>query len=503
MIKNVLVPEKIGSHYLFAKRVVGFHIDGPTVHATQLYLKGAAVTIEQTFTEQLSAQQEFEYDEQVSQAIQNILQKVGKYDAVYTAMSGAQVIFKTLKLPFATYEKIKMVVNYEVEPLLPFALDDAVIDFIITKQDTQEGSSEVIVAAVQKFVIAEQISFFEQIGVHPQKVSVDLFELYNLYQHIPEYAQQKGEVALLDIGYTATRVAFIQDGSLTAVRVLPQGVKQLEQGEPQDGFEKFWSKVQFTLNSFAGQQELKISKFIFSGKGAKIAGLLEFFADASSAHCELFQTKHLFSDGSVKIKPQAVLSIENLTSLGLVLPSTITGYFNLLPEHMSVDREVSLLTKQLVFAGIFFVLLLGGLLAHNILQGRKLRRELAESKEDVVMVLKEKFRLSGESDDFDTVLEDAEGIVKKDEATWAPFTDKSQFLQYLLELMYTLDTENLGLEIERLTISNGDMTLQARVKGFPELAKFENELRRSKLFKYTGSAQNPDFTMKIPLAKRR
>jgi len=70
-------------------------------------------------------------------------------------------------------------------------------------------------------------------------------------------------------------------------------------------------------------------------------------------------------------------------------------------------------------------------------------------------------------------------------------------------LMYTLDTENLGLEIERLTISNGDMTLQARVKGFPELAKFENELRRSKLFKYTGSAQNPDFTMKIPLAKRR
>jgi len=145
---------------------------------------------------------------------------------------------------------------------------------------------------------------------------------------------------------------------------------------------------------------------------------------------------------------------------------------------------------------------LGGLLANSVLQGRKLKREIADSKEDVVAVLKEKFSIT-DQEDFDTVLEQAERIIKKEEATWAPFTDKSQFLKYLLELMNTLDTEDLGLEIERLTISDGQMTLKARVDGFPKLSKFENELRRSKLFKYTGSTQEPDFTMKIPLAKRR
>lgn len=533
MIKNVLIPEKIGNHYLFAKRIVGFHIDNHTVNATQLYLKGSTFTIEQTFSETVSVDEELAYDESVSKTIQKILQTVGKYDAVYTAMSGAQVIFKTLKLPFTTYEKIKMVVSYEVEPLLPFSLDEAVLDFIVTKQNSDEGSSEVIVAAVQKSVIAEQISFFEQIGVHPQKVSVDLFELYNLYNHIPEYTQFNGNAVLLDIGASSTRLAFIQKDRLTAVRVLPHGVnkfasfvaKQFNVAQEnaldmifqhgvggsdekiskalQEVLKEFWAKVQFSLSSFVGQQELRVDRYIFSGKGAKIAGLVQFFESTSSTSCQLFETKQLFASGQIKLKSTANLSVENLTSLGLVLPSETTEYFNLLPKHMSVERDVSLLTKQIVFAGLFFVLLLGALLTHSVLQSRKLKREIAASKEDVVEVLQERFDVPRDKEDFDDVVDEAQRIVAKEESIWAPFTEKSQFLKYLLELMNTLDTEDLGLEVDRLAIAPGIMTLKARVKDFPSVAKFENELRRSKLFKYTGSAQKTDFTMKIPLTNRR
>ena len=191
MIKNVLIPEKIGNYYLFAKRIVGFHVDASEVTATQVYLKGSVATVEKVFKESIGLNEELSYEEKVAQVVKNILGKVGKYDVVYTAMPSSQVIFKNLKLPFLNYEKIKMVVGYEVEPLLPFALDEAEVDFIITKQFPKDGSSEILVAAVQKSVLADHISFFEQVGVHPQKVGVDFFEFYGLYQTIARYKKLK------------------------------------------------------------------------------------------------------------------------------------------------------------------------------------------------------------------------------------------------------------------------------------------------------------------------
>jgi len=529
MIKDVLIPEKLGNNYLFAKRVVGFYIDSAQVTATQLYLRGTTATVEQTFMEMITADLETPYDENVSQVIKNILEKVGKYDAVYTAIPGAQVIFKTLKLPFTTYEKIKMVVNYEVEPLLPFSLDEAVIDFIITKENTQEGSSEVIVAAVQKSVVAEQISFFEQIGVHPQKIGVDLFELYGLYSTVPAYKKLKGATALLDIGHDSTRVALMHDGQLMAVRVLPQGVKQfavavgknldipqenaydllLKNGFTdqkgvdalQEALKIFWAKIQFTLSSFVSDQEQTISKFIFSGKGSKVVGLIDFFSTESSVSCEPFQVNGLFSDSSIKIKSTAKLSTEHLTSLGLVLPSVVTSYFNLLPKHMSVERDVSLLTKQIVVGGLFLIIVLSVLITNSFLQSRKLRQEIKASQEDVIELLQERFKIDQDKESFDEIVDEAEGQVRREESIWAPFTSKLQFLKYLLEL-HQLDVEDLGLEIEKLSIADSTMTLKARVPDFPSLTVFENELRRSKLFKYTGSIQNTDFTIKIPLARR-
>ena len=123
-----------------------------------------------------------------------------------------------------TYEKIKMVINYEVEPLLPFELDDAVIDFIITKTLPDEGSSEIIVAAAQKSSIAEHISFFEHAGVSPHKIDVDVFALYGLYTRISAYRTMSGGVAFVDIGSKTSRVLFMRDAQLKAVRVLPTGM---------------------------------------------------------------------------------------------------------------------------------------------------------------------------------------------------------------------------------------------------------------------------------------
>ena len=352
MIKNILIPEHIGGYYIFAKRIVGFYVDASYVSATQVHLKGTRVTIEQVFHERIGANDELSYEERVALVVKDILGRVGHYNAVYTALPSSQIIFKTLRLPFTSYEKIKMVVKYEVESLLPFSLDEAVIDFIITKQFPDQGSAEIIVSAVQKSVVADHLSFFHQAGISPERIGVDLFALYSLYQRIPAYHSLAGNVALIDIGATATRIALINDGQLRFIRVLPQGVENFvsavaraTESSDQDAahlittfgltkqddktyydaitdtMSSFWDRVQFTLHSFVSQadQEQPVTKFVLTGTGATIVGFSDFVADKMHVACDLFQTTQLLADKQIQIKKNISLAGHDLISLGIAL----------------------------------------------------------------------------------------------------------------------------------------------------------------------------------------
>ena len=532
MIKDVLIPERVGNYYLFSKRIVGFYVDSLGVTATQIYCAGSTVKVEHVFREVVSVDEQLSYEERVALVIKSILERVGKYDSVYTAMPSSQVIFKTLRLPFMTYEKIKMVINYEVEPLLPFELDDAVIDFIITKTLPDEGSSEIIVAAAQKSSIAEHISFFEHAGVSPHKIDVDVFALYGLYTRISAYRTMSGGVAFVDIGSKASRVLFMRDAQLKAVRVLPTGMDDFvtavtnacgisrqearvaidtfgfTKKEDQqyhkaltDSLTNFFKNVHFTLSSFISQEENEdvITKFILSGEGSAIADLATFVSDQSSVPCELFDITPLIEDKKIIVKKKMMLSGPVLTSFSVAFSSTVTQKFNLLPPSLSAQRDTSLLAKQLIVGSFFVVFVFGLLFVHSFFQIRSLRREVNESQEQVVQILKKRFPALKDEEDFEEVFEEAKRAVRAEENLLEAFSG-SPFLKYLLEL-HRLDQEGLGLVVERVKIEKGIMTLTAKVKDFPELEQLEKELRQSKIFRYKDLEQKTDFIMKIPLAK--
>ncbi len=107
---------------------------------------------------------------------------------------------------------------------MPFSLQDAVIDCIITKENSEEKSSEILVAAVQNQVIAQHLALFEAAGAQPEKVTIDMFALYGLYTKIPSYAQQKNGIVLLEIEPQTTRMAYIYNGQLQIYSHLCQRV---------------------------------------------------------------------------------------------------------------------------------------------------------------------------------------------------------------------------------------------------------------------------------------
>jgi type IV pilus assembly protein PilM len=544
MIREIFLPNKIRGYYLFAQRIVGIDIGKAHISATQIYLKGRSILIEKYIEEKLETGNSINYSERATKALQHVVSQLDKFDKVHTALSSSVAIFKEIKLPFLSYDKIKMVVNYEIEPLLPFSINDAVIDFIITKQHPQESTSEILVAAVQNQHIAQHLQIVQNAGISPEIITIDLFALYGFYKRIPAYEQLSNTV-LVDLGPQVTRIAYIQDGQLRFIRSINKGVLHLAKivGDNLDmqaneamehiirfglatsssprfvqaihnALTSFWQEIQFTLQSFTAQTEppQQISKILLLGSGAEIKGISEFVSSLLHTPSQLMHATDILQDPAITIKNKTSLPSTSIISLSTAILAPVVENFNLRQGEFSLQRT-QLLDKQLIVATSLLLILLSILSFHSFFQIRKLRKEARASITEALNALKNRPHftlplqdgLKGvkEKDLLKRAIEICEDEVKKQEAMWFAFAGpaRSTFLKYLLELTSKIDKTSLGFVIESLTISEGVMKIKAHVKDHEALKILVKELKESKLFTFVSSPEETNFEMKIILAK--
>jgi len=536
MIKNLFLPDNVKGYYLFGTRIIGFDIGKTSIKATQIYCKGREITIEKCF--EVPVQPTVvatEYQERAAAGIKNILDQA-QYDSITTSISSSQAIFKELKLPFIGLDTIKKVIGFEVEPLLPFALSDAVIDCVVTKENESEKSSEVLVGAVQNQYIAQHLALFEAAGIQPERVTIDLFALYGLYKMIPAYSNQKGGVVLLEIEGLITRIAYIYDGQLRFIRTLSKGL--LDQARSvsntlhiseQESFEHIiryglesahnesyakaikqafthsFNDIMFTLQSFVSQAKplQSINKIIIFGTSASIKGLPELITDLSHIKCENFHINGLIHNG-FGIHAKSAIPQANMVSLATALPNTSTSSFNIRQREFAVSHTKQFMQQFMVGASLLG-LILGGLLGMAIWQTRKLKREAYQSEQEAVSTLKEKIKKIPEDvTGLEETLDAAKAEVNREEKIWSAFSTAAHpnFLEYLLELTNRINKNDLGFDLERLTFNQDTITMKAQVRGFDELIILERDLGESKLFNYVEKVNDPKFSMTIKIAKK-
>ncbi len=538
MIQDIFLPEKFGTYYLFSQRVVGIDVTKTHVHATVLSMRGSIISVEKCITEPLNSNKS-NHAERVIEALGTVMQQVGTVTKVHVSLPSSSVVFKEMRLPFTEYDKINMVIRFEAEPLLPFTAQDAVIDFIITDIDKDGTGSQVLVAAAQKQTIAEQLSLFEQAHIDPDIITVDMFALYGLYTQIPTYEAQEGTVILLVIDAQTTRMLAIHNKQPRIIRTLPHGIyhiakeassaidnatpKQimdhlirfgLEKSEPpelaqavQNSLTTFFDKIHFALNSTLTQlQNTNVSKILLLGPGMEIKGLTPFAQEKLQFPCELFDIQKLTENKRYRIRNNTNITQATVTSLAAAVPSPIMDKFNL-RRGVFEPAKSNLLLKQLITAGILLVILFTALIAHNIIQTRRLKHEIQSSQTEAIEELKSRFpNVPEDEDDFDDVIESAKTELSQEESIWLAFSSQSRasFLEYLLALSTKINKAELGLVPEQLTIMDGlkgEITLKAKVRDFEALKQLEDALRRIKLFSYVEGQTTTDFTMKILLAQ--
>jgi len=534
MIRELFLPNYIAGRYIIPQRIVGIDITRTYVSASQIYLRDTTVTIEKCINEALEVGNNTNYEERVINALKDLKPQLDHYTILRSTIPSSIAVIKELTLPFIDPEKIKMVLEYEIEPLLPFSINDAIIDGIVTKVIPEEHKSLVLVAAVPKEYIANHLHLLQAANLDPDIISIDFFDLYALYRMLPNYKDQERSHVLIDIETHTTRIGYIYNGALRIVRTLPKGVTNqiklmsdslgmqpsalLEQiirfgfnhedrsftQALREALDTFWQDVAFTLTSFTAQSDKKIDTILLFGAGAEIPGLTSFITEKTGTSCEKIDISQITHQKNIVIKQSGTIAQNCIMSLATALACQEIPTFNLRKKEFT-SAKTPLIIKQLLTAGLLSCAIIFGLVGYTVYQLSALHGTISSSTEELSKEIIDRFKIppTEENAELDDLIAIAQRKVTQREQLMFAFSGghRKSFLEYLAGLTNSIHKDVIDLTLNRLQIADNTLTLEGKVANFDQLRILEEDLRNIKLFTYTQRLQEPQFTIKIPLNK--
>lgn len=513
MIKDIFVPSRIGSYYIFNKRVLGFELNATSVQASLLYFAGNKVVIENSMSITLQDQTQAS----VVNAIKKIAATIGSYNEVVTSLTTSAVIFKELILPFIGREKIKMILAYEVEPLLPFSLDEAVIDFIITEENKEKSQSTILVAATRQVDIENQAIYFEKAGIKLDNITLDMFALYDFYTHLDYISQVNTSLLLIDFSIDVIRILYIQQGVLKSVRLVPYGLaammSKIDDGttsimqqrildnllqyngqEKQDGMNQ--DVAEKIITDFCKQISLSISffqkhvidfiipsKIVCVGVGAEIPKFEEKTFESCRIPVDILDVKKIILKNNLIIHKKAKIDARYTPSLIIALSAGHYGDINLLSHKQNIVKN-SLLNRQLITMLAISCIAIAGIYFYSQYQLSIWNFEYDKSKKEISTRLKSQMDLDTKSiKRINDIVSAAQAKLEQSKKVCFSFSQSNHsFLRYLQDLSSTIDRVSLGLDLKKISMHDKEVVLQGKVKDFEALETFTEELMELKRF---------------------
>lgn len=136
---------------------------------------------------------------------------------------------RTIDLPPASSEDVARIVRFEAESHIPLPLEDVELDHVLIRTN---GSTEAVIAACRKNLIAAQLVPLERLHLRPQVVDVSCLAAIRSLIATAEPSELQ---AIVDLGATATEISILDaQGWPRVSRSLPLGGEALTKALARD-----------------------------------------------------------------------------------------------------------------------------------------------------------------------------------------------------------------------------------------------------------------------------
>lgn len=201
--------------------------------------------------------------------------KIGTKQAVFS-VPGQSVFIRRIKVPRTTEERLHRIVAYEARQQIPFALDNALMEYqVFDLGDAPE--LEVLLVAIKKDIVLEFMKVVNKSGLKPVAISVSSLALFNFYAFDAMSAEEVVDLLSPRRKKPASKKAgegekkkgglfsFGKKKSVAAAAAamaVAESTTMVEEGEAPDEFgEDFYEEVRAFVNVGAQTFDLAIGRF--------------------------------------------------------------------------------------------------------------------------------------------------------------------------------------------------------------------------------------------------
>jgi Tfp pilus assembly PilM family ATPase/Tfp pilus assembly protein PilN len=182
------------------------------------------------------------------------------------SISADHFSYRILRIPFRDSKKIRMVLPFELEPTVPYPIDDLVVDFIDLQSAGPGDHSEIIAVAVPRTELNPYMQSLAEFKIDPEMVTVSGLPAAMC---LANQADQGEDRLILEIGEASSSLFFVSAGRLQLIRSFPTPVVADNRAGMLGAF------VQRTLAAYDElcQTEFQPLDIVVTGSGLNGAGL--------------------------------------------------------------------------------------------------------------------------------------------------------------------------------------------------------------------------------------
>ncbi len=252
------------------------------------------------------AADEYEEIEKQKQALQALLASSSlRSRQVVTAVSGRSVIIRYVTMAQMSEDNLRNAIAFEADKYIPFEINEVVLD-CQKLDDTPDGKDmKVVLVAVKRTVVEEQLGILQSVGLKPRIIDVDAFALGNAFEVHQSLSMRAEEgdrvVALIDIGAKKTNINILVGSAshftrevyiggnnfvdLVAKRFATDAAgAEMFMAEPGESMQELREtvatvvdelvhEIQLSFDFFENQHDQDVREIYLSGGGSRLAGL--------------------------------------------------------------------------------------------------------------------------------------------------------------------------------------------------------------------------------------
>ena len=430
-------------------------------------------------------------------------------DTCLATIPGGQASFRNVQMPFKDIKKIRQTLPFEMENMLPFPIDELLIDFIIT--DTP-AKGEVLAASVKRGFVSGYLETLQGHGIDPDVLEIrcSVLAMWLLKQPgTPDC------ILLLDIGEKMStlvlclnrRTVLIRTFSVNNISLIQSlsgagGYNDLESPPPEavtSCLEALCATIRNTVHAFGSQRKITVrpEKLFFTGAGAlypKTEDLLSRFLDMPAEQIDVRRDKRVRMDGSI-VRDWYPALMNGALSLALKHTRKEEG-FNLRREEFEPKRRYLGLRAEVRKAALFLSIILSFLAADVVIDFYSLKKENNILNREITAIFRQAVPEVTKIVDPVQQLRVKVAELKRSSASGSAKGPNKSILDLLKEISRRIP-KSVDVIVNRMVVDPETVRISGKTDSFNEVDKIKNNLEPSTLFDgVTISSANLDRTGK-------